>query len=296
MAVEWESIDIERSVDGRSDDEPLGTKEKFWLVSDGELWLFKFARDSGGVTRGEDWAEWVSFHLGRELSIPCAEVRPARVAGRRGIMSRSVVETDLSQRLEHGNSLLRESDRHYVSSGTRENERYTVEAVRRALDGVAAPPGFTGPAALSGFDVWAGYLLFDAWIAGQDRHHVISGRPHRRLSPSYDHGNSLGFQESEVKRLSCLAERAVFETWLRRGRSPHFAGRPRLTDLARQGLASASPSAREFWVERLASVRADHVSAVIAAVPPALMSVTCASFTEELLVTNRRRLLDDLAH
>lgn len=299
MAVQWVSTDIERAQDGHAFDEPLGTKEKFWLVAERELWLFKFARGSGETTRGEDWAEWVSFHLAGELAVPCAEVRPATVAGRRGIMSRNVVEIDIGQRLENGNSVLAESDRFYESSRTRGNERYTVSAVFAALDGVDAPFAFVGPRGMSGFDVWAGYLLFDAWVAGRDRHHenwgVISGRGHRRLSPSYDHGNSLGFQESDAKRLACLSDPLVFEGWLRRGRSHHFPGRPLLTDLAGEALGMASPEARTFWFDRLSAVSLDRVSSVIAAVPRELMSAACASFTEELLALNRRRLLDDLA-
>ena len=298
MTAVWDSIDIERPLD--VSDEPLGTKEKFWLVSEGDLWLFKLARQRGGVTRGEDWAEWISCHLAKELSIPCAEIRPARVGGRRGIMSRTVVERELSQQLEHGNSLLVEKDRFYELSRTRYNERYTVPAVHTALDGVDAPSTFSGPANLSGFDVWAGYLLFDAWIAGRDRHHenwaVISGRGHSRLAPSYDHGNALGFQETDAKRLACLADPQALDRWARRGRSHHFADRPLLSELAREALNHASPAARAFWIERLAAVRPDQVRAIIAAVPSDLMSAACASFTEELLAANRRRLLDDIAH
>lgn len=299
MVARWSSVNIDRSPDGGWYDEPLGTKEKFWLVSEGELWLFKFARDRGGTTRGEDWAEWIAFHLAKELSIPCAEVRPAMVAGRRGIMSRNVVEIEIGQRLDHGNSLLGTSDRHYDTARTRENPRYTVAAVRSALDGVDAPAGFAGPSTMSAFDVWAGYLLFDAWVAGRDRHHenwgVISGRGHRRLSPSYDHGNSLGFQEPDSRRLACLSDAAMFERWLRRGRSHHFDGRPLLTDLAGEALGMASSDARTFWSDRLSSVRLDQVRSIIAAVPRDLMSAACANFTEELLALNRRRLLDDLA-
>lgn len=151
MQPKWESMTIERPSDGA--DEPLGTKEKFWLVAEGDLWLFKFARQRGGETRGEDWAEWVSFHLARLLAVPCAQVRPATVGGRRGIMSRNVIERDKSQRLEIGNSLLSQSDRHYDPTRRRPNERYTVEAVRRALDGVDAPAGFGAVAGMSGFDV-----------------------------------------------------------------------------------------------------------------------------------------------
>ncbi|PPG31594.1 hypothetical protein [Rathayibacter sp. AY2B9] len=297
MQPKWESTTIERAFDEGWSDEPMGTKEKFWLVADGDLWLFKFARQRGDETRGEDWAEWVSFHLARMLDVPCAEIRPATVGGRRGIMSRNVIEREQIQSLEIGNSLLRHSDRHYDHARRRPNDRYTVDAVRRALDGVDAPAGFDAVAGLSGFDVWAGYLLFDAWVAGRDRHDenwaVIAGRGHRTLSPSFDHGNALGFQETEEKRAACLADEALFDRWVRRGRSHQFAGRPLLVDLAAEALAAASPEAQAFWPARLRAVDPSAVREVLAAVPPTLMSETCASFTEGLLAATRRRILDD---
>ncbi|AZZ56552.1 hypothetical protein [Rathayibacter iranicus] len=295
MQPKWESMTIEGPSDGM--DEPLGTKEKFWLVEESDLWLFKFARQRGGETRGEDWAEWVSFHLARLLAVPCAQVRPATVGGRRGIMSRNVIERDKSQRLEIGNSLLSQSDRHYDPTRRRPNERYTVEAVRRALDGVDAPAGFGAVAGMSGFDVWAGYLLFDAWVAGRDRHDenwaVIAGRGHRMLSPSFDHGNALGFQETEEKRAACLADSALFDRWVQKGRSHHFAGKPLLVDVARDALELAAPNARDFWLAQLSAVDPSAVREILTAVPTGLMSAACASFTEGLLDTTRRRILDD---
>lgn len=296
MVPSWQSTAVANPI-GDEFDEPLGTKEKFWLVQDGRQWLFKFARERDGVTRGEDWAEWVSHHLAALISVPCATIVPATVAGRRGIMSRNVVERERSQRLVHGNSLLAEFDSAYDPARKRENSRYTVRSVQRVLVGAGAPITFDGPASMDAFDVWAGYLLFDAWVAGRDRHHenwaVISERGQRTLSPSYDHGNSLRFQESDAKRSSCVENLEQLERWMQRGRSHHFAGRPPLTTLAHEAIGLASPVARSFWHDRLSAIDRDGIARIVEAVPHELMSDVCATFTTKLLEANLRRLLRD---
>ena len=168
----WEPVQV--TLGGEDiEDEPLGTKEKFWVYNptDRHPWLFKFARTVGGHTRGEDWAEWVVHSLALEMGIPTAEVRAATFEGRRGIVSKSVIELATNQRLVHGNSLLVESSDRYDPRQQRENPGYTVAAVHEALLGVSAPFATPELASLSGFDVWAGYLVLDALVGGRDRHH-----------------------------------------------------------------------------------------------------------------------------
>ena len=48
----------------------------------------------------------------------------------------------------------------------RRNLGYTVGAVRMSLEGVEPPLGSPDLEQLSGFDVWAGYVVLDAWVAG----------------------------------------------------------------------------------------------------------------------------------
>jgi len=67
--------------DVSTDDEPLGSKEKFWVTDlAGQRWLFKFVRERDGVTRGEDWAECLVHELAQLIGVPTAEVN-GRYAG-----------------------------------------------------------------------------------------------------------------------------------------------------------------------------------------------------------------------
>lgn len=214
-------------------DEQLGTKEKSWLRDVGdERWLFKEVRSSGGRIRGEDWAEKVVEQLGRLLGLPMATVELAIWAGQRGIVTRNFVPD--GARLEHGNELLVRVDPDYDRDVARQNDRYTIDAVSKALAEVRAPGAYDREG-LTAFDVWAGYLVLDAWVAGRDRHHenwgVIAGRRARVLAPSFDHGNALGFQEADLRCRRMVTDPSRLLIWAERGTSHHFAGGPTLVQL-----------------------------------------------------------------
>ena len=140
----------------------------------------------------------------------------------------------------------------------RENAGYTASAVKDALVDVSPPIEGRWPEGFTAYDVWAGYLLLDAWVAGRDRHHenwaVIVRGDVRRLAPTFDHGNALGFQEPDERRLRMLHDGQYFERWLRRGTSPHFSGKTHLITLALQALDMASPHARSYWLLPLEEV------------------------------------------
>ena len=292
----WSAVEVADWIaqDGDLPSEPLGTKEKFW-VSDPQRqqWLFKFARDPDGRVRGEDWAECLVHELAILIHVPTATVQIATCDGRRGVLSRSVVGPD--QRLEHGNELLARANPTYDRAERRENPGYTISAVKASLEGVGPPDGRDDLREFSGFDVWCAYLLLDAWVAGRDRHHenwaVIADIGRFQLAPSFDHGNALGFQERESRYVELANETARLTAWARRGRSPHFAGRPRLVELAHSALEQANSQARQFWLENLARPTEDEIAAAVSRVPEALLSEAGRNFCLQLLAVNRERVL-----
>lgn len=254
-----------------SSDEPMGTKKKFWTEGpDGGPWLFKYARVAvDGYVSGEDWAEWLVCGLGKILGIPAAEIRPATCQGKRGLISRSIVSP--GEELIHGNEILAAAVVGYDPSLTTENPNYRVGNVRDALD---------------------------AWVSGCDRHDqnwglLDDGRV-LRMAPSFGHGNALGFQERPAKHQQLLNDDAFFMRWLERGKCRYFAGQPRVTELAWEALAMSSESSRAYWLERLVNVDMDSVAALVHGVPEAIMSVATRKFVVQLLVTNRRRVLDGI--
>lgn len=299
MRPEWriEAVDewtMTSDVDQpRTTDEPLGTKEKFWVrARNNDRYLFKYARVRQGRTMGEDWVEWVVHELATMLSAPSATAIPALHKGRRGVLSLSVLAP--GDRLIHGNELLSLADPEYDAQVARRNPRYTVEAVHTALSGVAAPSSCQPPIR-SAFDAWAGYLMLDAWVAGRDRHHenwaAIEHSGELQLAPSFDHGNALGFQEPESS-VRALAEGDEFlERWSRRGRSHHFGGKPGLVQLSSTALSLAGGEVREYWRGKLANVTDDDIESVLANIPTEYVSEVGRTFRVKLLHLNRERIL-----
>lgn len=294
----WESLHFVRG--SAEADEPMGSKEKWWvdLPMFGERqWLLKLARldEHDGTVSGEDWAEWTVHQLAEKLGVPSATVRPATLEGRRAIVSRSVLR-DRLEYLDHGNSVLSARFPDYDQSVQGENQGYTPMAVRDALGEVGPPADVDWPSGFTAFDAWAGYVLMDAWVAGRDRHHenwaVILRGDERRLAPSFDHGNALGFQERDERRLRMLNDEGHLMRWVERGTSHHFAGKPKLTDLALHALGLASATARVFWIDQLDAISEDAVHSVVSQIPRAIMSKVTCTFVLRLLATNRRRLLD----
>lgn len=280
-------------------DEQMGSKEKWWVYPDWDdrRWLLKLARldDNDGTVSGEDWAEWVVHHLASLLELPTALIRPALLEGRRGIISQSVLR-DRRESLDHGNSVLSGKFPEYDQSVQGENPGYTVGAVRTALEDVGPPRGGAWPPGFTAFDAWAGYLMLDAWVSGRDRHHenwaVVLRGDERRLAPSFDHGNALGFQERDHRRQRMLDDEGHLNRWIERGTSRHFVGKPNLVELAHSALALASGDGRSYWVDRLAAIDETEVASLLSVVPPDIMTEVTRTFVVRLLDTNRRRLLD----
>jgi hypothetical protein len=198
--------------------------------------------------------------------------------------------------LEHGNELLARVDPTYDIDAARRNQGYTVAAVRMSLDGVGPPPSNHDLEQLSGFDVWTGYVVLDAWVAGRDRHHenwaAVRDLESRWLAPSFDHGNALGFQETDERRAQLTEQPNRLLTWAKRGRSHHFAERPTLVSVAREALDLASPEATTLWRARLDAIEGQPVQELLAKVPSHLLSESSRRFCLGLLQLNRKRVLD----
>lgn len=146
--------------------EPLGTKSKFWY-RDGERRVLFKAEERG---TGEDWAEKAACELCALLGLPHVHYELAFDEGaeKPGVVCETCVPPPLA--LAHGNQLLLAADPSYPASGTRYRVRaHTVDAVRDLVALLDLPPrewcvgmpeGVTRAA-----EVYAGYLLLDAWIA-----------------------------------------------------------------------------------------------------------------------------------
>lgn len=280
--------------------ETSGDEPKYWLQAPGAdlRWLLKTTTIKEGQDYGEDWVEKAVAHLGRLLGVPCARVELAEMHGQRGCISADLCPRSYS--LQHGQVLLEEHGAPgYVHGKGRDHPGHTLENIRASLDGAQPPPGCELPFDGTAYDVFAGYVVMDAWVANRDRHDnnwavllpsLASGGP-PCLSGSYDHASSLGFNLTDEKRTQLVTQNRV-ASWCERGTAWRFdyARGTTLVELAARALRLASPAARNYWLAQLCQVQQSEVRDVLARVPR--LSDPARIFAEMVLDVNRRRILD----
>lgn len=288
--------------------EPLGTKFKFWYRDPNfGLTLFKEGRPG----TGENWAERIACELAATIELPHAKYELAQYENRFGVVSRSLV--DRTARIIHGNELLATHTTDYVQSeATRyRNPNHTLRRVlaylRRSNDVLGAPYGWPqSPHLRSALDFFIGYLMFDTWIANQDRHDenwalLRTGEGNLYLSPSFDHGSSMARNEPDARRIERLSTRDQqrhITAFVRSARSAFFphafepVQRPLYTLDAFVQAAAQSPQAAKEWRDRLAGVDNERVRAIIDQIPVDWMTEPARVFTAELLRLNRERILN----
>lgn len=294
------------------DIEYLGTKRKFWFRHQGTRYLFK-AEERG---TGEDWAEKIVCELAGLLGLPHVTYELAREfegdrAIQPGVICASFAPPPLA--LVMGNQLLFDRDPLYPKAADRKYglREHTVPAVAQAVAMLQPPAVGWMQSCPAGIDtalgIFVGYVLLDAWVANQDRHHQNWGAIQeadgmKRLAPTYDHGASLARNLSDEERKDRLETRDP-------GRSlPHFAQRARSGFYAGNGETKTLPLRDAFrafgshdkvaagiWLDKLATVPFDAVAEIVSRIPSQRMSPISQRFTVELLRCNQQRLVEGRA-
>ena len=207
--------------------EYLGTKSKFWY-RDGERQMLFKAEERG---TGEDWAEKIACELCALLGLPHVRYEMAMDIDERrpGVVCASITPPPLA--LAHGNQLLLVLDPDYPADSRHRyrTREHTVLAVFGLMELLRPPTADWCSSLPSGINsaagIFAGYLMFDAWIGNQDRHHenwaAVWDGDSLSLAPTFDHGASLARNLSDDERYERL------ETRDRNRRIPYFAGRAR---------------------------------------------------------------------
>lgn len=307
MSMYDELVQIVEAIDvsdwAVADIEVRGSNPHKWLQNPGAgdttPVLFKPVTVHVDHVQGEDWAEVASYALATQLGVPAAEALLAIRDGQRGSLSRDIKIP--KSEMGSGGVLISEIDSEYQgpdAEGKMPKNRvgHNLKNIKQVLDPCGPPPGFGQPG-FSGFDVFAGYLVMDAWIANTDRHdenwavHQMQDRS-RLLAPSFDHGSALGFSLQDDDRLRRLDSLNDVERWARRGHAYRFENGAKLSlvEHALLALEMCQPEVREYWKMRLADVSLPRCREVIAAI--ATMSDPALRFAMEILDINRRRLLD----
>ena len=282
--------------------EQLGTKKKYWYKADDGRWMLFKAEERG---YGEDWSEKIVCELAGLLGIPHVHYDLARdtTADEPGVVSAQLLV--LGEALVHGNSLLQVLDPAYPKHVVRV-PAHTVDVVYRAVRMLALPgPRWATklpPNMTTGVEVFSGYLMLDAWVANQDRHHenwaaIWTGNA-LTLAPSYDHGAALARNVSDEEKAARLATKDAgyaVAAFARRAGSRLFNSatdtRPLGALEAFKQFSAPIPGAADAWRDRLRAVDEAAVSAILSQVPPDRLSSVCRDFTLHLLMENRNRIL-----
>lgn len=297
----WPIVDV--SAWRIAGEETQGRQPHLWLSHESRerTWLFKPLRPERNRPLGEHVAERLACELARAVGIPSARVE---LAHRDGVLGCIVEDVRWSQgSLQPGRVLLTEVVGDYDPEDP-ERRGYNVVNIQLALRGFSAPPGAYTPEGFAAFDVFSGYLIFDALIANRDRHDrnwAVLLRPPGEpgadaLCGSFDHASSLGFNLSDDERQRRMSDGTV-ASWARRGSARQFEHQrgqrnQSLVDLARSASELCGPDVRKYWRQAVLSVQSDVVGSILARAP-GLSGVT-RSFTREVIMINRSRLFDAL--
>jgi len=282
--------------------EQLGTKDKFWF--DEHTKIFKETRPG----TGEDWAEKVAAELCALLGIPHAKYELAIWKGKRGVVTETIVPPD--GRLILGNELLPQYYKDYPQGSSPKRtfcriKQHTVKRILRIISGVARPPiefkAFEGVS--RGVETFVGYLLLDAWIGNQDRHHenwglILTNDRKVVLAPTFDHGSSLGRNEQESTKQDILRTKdrnRIIERYVEKARSALYADETSVKPLTT--LEAFSFSMRLYrpaalaWAERLSDVPLSKTEEILRQIPSSHITDLSIEFAYKMLAANRKRLL-----
>lgn len=250
-----------------------------------------------GRRQGEDWAEKVAAELASLMGLPAATVSMAVRETVPGCLSRDL-KPDVGWQMQTGAVLISEVDPRLTVRG-KDRLGHNLDNIAQVLETAAVPIGLglpSLPSSLRAFDVFCGFLMFDAWIANLDRHEenwsvlqAPTGRQH--LAPSYDHGNSLGFNLLDNKRAAILRGNPSLEQWAAKATATRFEQGKHLSlvDHAESAVTRAQKGTGSFWRARIASVTPTALETVVNAAPE--MSELARTFCLRLLDVNRERLL-----
>lgn len=283
---EWEGLGVETS----------GTNKPQWYSDPQtqQIWLFKAHGTDANKLHGKAWAEKVVYEVGQLLGVPCVETHLAVHQGTFGSISKNYEEPGWEAK---NGSVLISADIPSFAPRDKEREHHNLDVIQRVLTGIKAPRG-SSKHLLNAFDTFAGFLVLDALTASGDRHvenwAVLEG-PNgvSFLAPSWDHGNSLGFQLDDEQKQEELTK--GIENWAAHGMARKFEGGRtlQLTSLALEALSRATIQGRNYWLGRVLGLKESDLRGTIDRVPT--MSELERKFVFEVIVANKGRLLDDYA-
>ena len=281
--------------------EQMGTKYKFWYTgNDGTRMLFK----QGRPNTGENWAEKVCCELCSLLDLPHAHYELAQWKEVHGVTTPTIVPN--GARLVHGNELLAGVEGYDAEKRYKVRE-HTVRLVLAVVGNpnYGPPIGCNVPSEFTSIsDFFVGYLMLDALVSNQDRHHenwglVVGQEWGVTLAPTFDHAASLGRNESDETRLDRLKTKdkgRSVKTYVERAKSALYKSskseKPLTTFGAFNEAARLRTDAANYWLSKLAGLSFDEIGAIFNNIPSSEMSDLAREFAMKMLEINIERLLN----
>lgn len=276
--------------------EQLGSRDKYWFIGDdgNTQYLFKLGR----AGTGEHWAEVIVARIAEYLDIPHAGYDLA-TDGRIGVVTPSIVAQGGATRLIHGNEILSRTFPSYPEHLGKPGTSYNLFDIYKVLKPYSGAQERDAP---TDFGM---YLLLDALVANQDRHHENWGvlEMHdatRVLAPTYDHAASLACRLTDDERERRLATRdrgysidvfaAKARTWFYRG--PDGPHRLSTLDAVATWLPWMDDTALKNVMDRLSSIDQTAWISMFDELAGVDISEVEIEFTVRLLQVNQKRLTE----
>lgn len=288
--------------------EQLGSKEKFWFYKSNipnERFLFKYSREN----TGEHWSEKISEEIAEILGIPHAKYTLANFNGRNGVYCENLVKDD--ERLVMGNEVLHANDPSDYPAPNPNAEKKFVKTREHTFSRIIGclekqkincPENSPVDKASS---LFCGYLLLDAVISNQDRHHenwalILKVNTREKfLSPSYDHAASLGFNLSDDEKLERLTTRdknRSIKFFASKARSAIYNLRDDKNPLGTSEAFIKSSQRQkyclEYWLKKLDLINEDEIDRILGKFHQEILSEITKEFTKRLILENKIRILE----
>lgn len=284
--------------------ESLGTKRKFWHTYDNTRTLFKIGRPG----TGENWAEKIACELARLMGLPHAEYELARFGETCGINSPSFLKPDVHDLIQ-GNILLFEKIPNYPDNsegGFYGLKDYQLSRVLELISksDFALPLGYHKNQVIQcAVDVFIGYIVFDCWIANQDRHHENWGiiydktNDQRYLAPTYDHASSLACRMSITECTERLNTNDCYRSvahFAAKAKSPFFSesGEKLKTLQCVAYIMQKYPEVCGFWINQIQRISEQGIQDVFEHMPADWMKTENKQLVMKLLKENKKRLVE----
>lgn len=288
--------------DASSQLEQMGTKSKFWYKdTDGQRVLFKEGRPG----TGENWAEKVCSEICGMLDLPHAQYDFATWRDNEGVITPSIVPD--GARLILGNELLARVIKDYDQDKRSHAKQHTVGRVITVTNfpNISTPLGWNkDPEIETAADVIVGYLMLDALVSNQDRHHenwgvILDSSQGLFLAPTFDHASSMGRNETDQRRQERLTTKDAgmsVRAYVGRAKTPLYrtssSASPLSTIGAFEEAARLRPVAGMYWLSKLGAIDSNMYQNVFDKVPDYLISDTAREFARKMLEENTDRLFN----